>query len=1164
MLLDAQGHLKLADFGTCMRMDKDGMVRSDTAVGTPDYISPEVLKSQGGDGYYGRECDWWSVGVFLYEMLVGDTPFYADSLVGTYGKIMDHKNSLSFPEDIEISRDAKSLIRAFLTDRSERLGQRGVEEIKGHPFFTRNDQWTWDSIRKTVPPVVPELSCDVDTSNFDDIEPDETAQETFPVPKAFAGNHLPFIGFTYNRAYHLLSEAKASLDQVDTAAVPSQMSNDVAKKLRQLEDQYRAERSSKDELERKYRAAIQDLDRLTSDETALRRQCNDFERNMALIKHDLKETQRKLEIESDNRRKTESKLVETERQLQAETGARRQAMGNSQHVNERVTQLERQLTELNEKLKTEQETSSKLRKTCTDMQQKCNSLESGYNDLQSKYNEIQSVKSSLEKEIFHLQSIIEQERSARTQASEQSSEVESRNRNLHSEVQRFKEKEAQMLKDKQKLSQDVINLEKSRANVELELKTYRMKYDQEVLAHKETIAKFNADKKHILTSTEEASNEAIKEIQLSLEQEKSARLKAEAKLLDTEKRKSELTYDMGQVRQHLETLQRELRTEVDKAKTLALQVEQETQKRILVSNDIKQQQQLVAQLRQNEKQYEKEITGLKQDKRSMEEEMRKVKDEAHVNDLQMKEIQDQLEAEQYFSTLYKTQVRELKEEIEEKIRQYQDLETQIQLLDKERAALDAQLELAMAKANSEEIARKLAEDQLSDVEKQKTMLELEIKELMTRHKADMSKKESTIGVLEESKNQNSRNIDILSKEKDELNKQIKKLMEDVQNMQSDTSSTDTELAQLKKQYEEEKIKKIQAVNKLAEIMNRKEFAGGGKKDKKVSATDLRKKEKECRKLQQDLNKEKEKFNEMVAKFQKDITELQAALYEEGQQRQRLQMELDAKDSEIEQLQRNLTLMNSDTASVSSGNELDMEDGFPESRLEGWLYLPNRQNIKRYGWKKQYVVVSTKKILFYNSENDKMNADPELVLDIDKLFHVRPVTQGDVIRADPKEIPKIFQILYASEGENKKPLEGLHEMPKPDDKSGVIHYKGHDFIVLHYRTPTTCDSCQKPTWHMIHPPPAMECKRCRCKVHKDHFDKGEEFIGPCKVNDGMQSAKDLLLLAATQDEQKLWVQRIKKKIDKKGIGHHPGQRRSINRAPSQETPSNILPSAQMQN
>lgn len=54
-----------------------GMVHCDTAVGTPDYISPEVLRSQGGDGSYGRECDWWSVGVFIYELLVGKRLAYS-------------------------------------------------------------------------------------------------------------------------------------------------------------------------------------------------------------------------------------------------------------------------------------------------------------------------------------------------------------------------------------------------------------------------------------------------------------------------------------------------------------------------------------------------------------------------------------------------------------------------------------------------------------------------------------------------------------------------------------------------------------------------------------------------------------------------------------------------------------------------------------------------------------------------------------------------------------------------------------------------------------------------------------------------------------------------------------------------------------------------------
>uniref|UniRef100_A0A8C5UEF6 non-specific serine/threonine protein kinase n=1 Tax=Malurus cyaneus samueli TaxID=2593467 RepID=A0A8C5UEF6_9PASS len=1037
MLLDKFGHLKLADFGTCMKMDETGMVRCDTAVGTPDYISPEVLKSQGGDGYYGRECDWWSVGVFLFEMLVGDTPFYADSLVGTYSKIMDHKNSLHFPDDVEISKHAKNLICAFLTDRDVRLGRNGVEEIKHHPFF-RSDQWNWDNIRETAAPVVPELSSDIDSSNFDDIEDDKGDVETFPIPKAFVGNQLPFIGFTYYRdnLYHFIC-GPCFFDILQ-----------FQKKLSKLEEQLKCFN-------------------MKNVESAVRQ----LEREKALLQHKNTEYQRKAEHEADKKRNLENEVNSLKDQLE-DLKKRNQ---NSQISNEKINQLQRQLDEANSLLRSESDTAARLRKNQTESTKQIQQLEINNRELQDKNCLLENAKLKLEKEYLNLQSALESERRDRSHGSEIISDLQGRISSLEEEVKNGKSALAKLEMEKRQLQEKLTDLEKEKSNMEIDM-TYKFKVmqqnlEQEEAEHKATKARL-ADKNKIYESIEEAKSEAMKEMEKKLLEERALKQKVENRLLEAEKQRSMLDCDLKQSQQKINELLRQKDILTEDVKNLTLKIEQETQKRCLTQNDLKMQTQQVNTLRMSEKQLKQENNHLQEIKLSLEKQNNELRKYANG---QMKELQDQLEAEQYFSTLYKTQVRELKEECEEKTKICKEMQQKIQELQDERDSLAAQLEITLTKADSEQLARSIAEEQYSDLEKEKIMKELEIKEMMARHKQELTEKDATIA---------------------------------------------------------------SAVNKLAEIMNRKGPV------KRGADTDVRRKEKENRKLHMELKSEREKLTQMMIKYQKEINEMQAQIAEESQIRIELQMTLDSKDSDIEQLRSQLQSLHIglDNSSIGSGpGEAEVDDGFPESRLEGWLSMPVRNNTKKFGWVKKYVIVSSKKILFYDSEQDKEQSNPHMVLDIDKLFHVRPVTQTDVYRADSKEIPRIFQILYANEGESKKeqefPVEPMGE------KSNYICHKGHEFIPTLYHFPTNCEACMKPLWHMFKPPPALECRRCHIKCHKDHMDKKEEIIAPCKVYYDISTAKNLLLLANSTEEQQKWVSRLVKKIPKKPPAPDPFARSS---------------------
>ncbi|XP_027587038.1 rho-associated protein kinase 1 isoform X3 [Pipra filicauda] len=1119
MLLDKAGHLKLADFGTCMKMNKEGMVRCDTAVGTPDYISPEVLKSQGGDGYYGRECDWWSVGVFLYEMLVGDTPFYADSLVGTYSKIMNHKNSLTFPDDNDISKEAKNLICAFLTDREVRLGRNGVEEIKRHLFF-KNDQWAWETLRDTVAPVVPDLSSDIDTSNFDDLEEDKGEEETFPIPKAFVGNQLPFVGFTYysNRRY-LAASAENSNDNRTGPTVDKSVLENMQKMIYELEEQLHNEMQLKDEMEQKCRSSNIKLDKIMKelDEEGNQRKnlettVSQIEKEKMVLQHKINEYQRKFEQENERRRNVENEVSTLKDQMED----LKKISQHSQISNEKITQLQKQLEEANDLLRTESDTAARLRKGNTEMSKSLSQLESLNRELQERCRVLESTKLQVEKDYYQLQAALESERRDKSHGSEMIGELQVRITTLQEEVKNIKNN-LERVEAERKQVQDMLNhSEKEKNNLEIDLnyklKSLQDRLEQEVNEHKVTKARLTD--KH--QSIEEARSVAMCEMEKKVKEERAAREKAENRIVQAEKQCSMLDFDLKQSQQKLEHLLQQKERLEDEVKNLTFKLEQETNKRIMAQNELKAQAFEADNLKSSEKQLKQEINTLLEAKRLLEFESAQLTKQYRGNECQMRELQDQLEAEQYFSTLYKTQVKELKEEIDEKNKETQ---RKMQELQNEKETLTTQLDLAETKAESERLARALLEEQYFE-------LSQESKKAASRHRQELTDMDSIIRRLEETNNTLTKDVDLITKENTEINEKFKKQEEDYK------MKKEEEINNIRMHYEKsisnERTLKTQAVNKLAEIMNRKDF----KIDrKKANMQDLRKKEKENRKLQLELNQEKEKFNQMVVKYQKELNEMQAQLAEESTYRNELQMQLDSKESDIEQLRRKIVDLQQgmDSTSVASLPTDETDGNISESRLEGWLSVPNKGNIKRHGWKKQYVVVSSKKILFYNDEKDKDQSNPSMVLDIDKLFHVRPVTQGDVYRAETEEIPKIFQILYANEGECRKDLEV--EPVQPAEKTNFLNHKGHEFIPTLYHFPANCEACAKPLWHVFKPPAALECRRCHVKCHRDHLDKKEELIAPCKVSYDVTSARDMLLLASCQDEQKKWVTHLVKKIPK---------------------------------
>ncbi|XMA17224.1 hypothetical protein WAI453_010015 [Rhynchosporium graminicola] len=210
ILLHQSGHIMLSDFDLSKQSDPGGKptmilgrnganvnslpaidtkscinnFRTNSFVGTEEYIAPEVIKGCG----HTSAVDWWTLGILIYEMLYGTTPFKGKNRNATFANIL--RDDVPFPEHSGIaptSNLCKSLIRKLLIkDENRRLGARaGASDVKTHPFF-RTTQWAL--IRHMKPPMIPNQGRGIDTINFRNVKESESVdisggRAMIPVPK---------------------------------------------------------------------------------------------------------------------------------------------------------------------------------------------------------------------------------------------------------------------------------------------------------------------------------------------------------------------------------------------------------------------------------------------------------------------------------------------------------------------------------------------------------------------------------------------------------------------------------------------------------------------------------------------------------------------------------------------------------------------------------------------------------------------------------------------------------------------------------------------------------------------------------------------------------------------------------------------------------------------
>ena len=162
LMINENGYLTLIDFGSCKIIEDPNELES-SFVGSPDYISPEIITGEG----HNFMTDWWSFGIIIYELLYGIPPFHDEKIERCFDLITSA--NIRFPSKIKLTSSTKDIIIKLLRKNPiERLGKGELDQIIQQPFFESINPKNV-IIQKTTAPKKPTITKDDITANFDKI-----------------------------------------------------------------------------------------------------------------------------------------------------------------------------------------------------------------------------------------------------------------------------------------------------------------------------------------------------------------------------------------------------------------------------------------------------------------------------------------------------------------------------------------------------------------------------------------------------------------------------------------------------------------------------------------------------------------------------------------------------------------------------------------------------------------------------------------------------------------------------------------------------------------------------------------------------------------------------------------------------------------------------------